>query len=416
MLPECYLGSHGSARRYPQPGPRPGVCSAGLSGRGRSFRHMNDGRNRRQAKQARRDARRRAMRPVTEPSRVEVVREALNATHPLDMLLLVGSMIEVLLPHEFSFRAKLSQERPDADSLIDDAASVSGPEYTAVLTLVSEMAVGDVNVQQRCREVASARPGAVPRWITDLADLTVGRAIRVTDVFGDLDDVLFDVRLADGREITCGVLIDHLEFSTVKDVGIWDKPLDAVLALIESSELDGQTVEMSTADARAWIEQAFGKCIARCVRDRRPGFSAVVKWLAARLPDGGREHQGGDPDRRAADAVEAFFASAEGERFELDEFGEVLEELITMGTGDPLRWSAFRIIYAIGDLPDDRYEPMKTLLRLPALLRAFIPFVHERSGIGADLTAQTLAMIDDVQKGFEDRIRGGWREYWDHTG
>ena len=195
------------------------------------------------------------------------MRGALNAPHPLDMLLLVGSMIEVLLPHEFSFGAKLSQQRPDVDSLIDDAAAVSGPEYTAVLTLVSEMAVGDEIVQQRCREVATARPDAVPRWITDLTNLAVGRAIRVTDVFGDLDDVLFDVRLADGREITCGVLIDHLEFSTVKDVGIWDKPLDAVLALIESPELDGQTVEMSTSDARAWIEQAFGKCIARRVRD-----------------------------------------------------------------------------------------------------------------------------------------------------
>lgn len=94
----------------------------------------------------------------------------------------------------------------------------------------------------------------------------------------------------------------------------------------------------------------------------------------------------------------------------------MLDELIAMGTGDPLRWSAFRIIYAVGDLPDGRDEPMETLLRLPALLRAFVSFAHERSGIGAGLTAQTLAMIDEVQKGFEDRIRGGWREYWDHAG
>lgn len=66
---------------------------------------MNDGRKRRQAKQARRHARRRAVRPVTEASRVEVVLEALNGQHPLDMLLLVGRMIEVLLPHQFSYRA-----------------------------------------------------------------------------------------------------------------------------------------------------------------------------------------------------------------------------------------------------------------------------------------------------------------------
>lgn len=338
---------------------------------------------------------------------------ALSAEHPLDMLLLVGRMIEVLLPHQFSYRTKLSPQRPDPNSLIDDAAAVSGPEYTAVLRLVAEMAVGDENVQQRCREVVAARPDPVPRWIDDLPDLTVGRAVRLTDTFGDLDDVLFDVRLADGREITCGVLIDHLEYSTVKDVGIWDKPLNAVLALLESWEWVGHPMEMTTADARAWIEQAFGKCIARKVRDRRPGYSAVVKWLAARLPEGGRQYQGSNADQGAAEVVESFFASPGGERFDLDKFGEVLEELIAMGTGDPLRWSAFRIIYAVGDLPDDRYEPMETLLRLPALLRAFVPFAHERSGIGAELTTQTLAMIDEVQKGFEDRIRGGLQEYWD---
>jgi hypothetical protein len=278
-------------------------------------------------------------------------------------------MIEVLLPHQFSYRAVLSQQRPDPDSLIDGAAAVSGPEYTAVVTLVAEMAVGDENVQQRCREVVVARPDPVPRWIEDLPDLTVGRAVRVSDTFGDLDDVLFDVRLADGREITCGVLIDHLEYSTVKDVGIWDKPLDVVLVLIESSELGGQAMEMSRADARAWIEQAFGKFIARKVRDRRPGYSAAVKWLDARLPDGGRQYQGGDPDQSAAEVVEAFFASPDGERFNSEEFGEVLAELIAMATGNPLRWSAFRIIYAVGDLPDG-----------------------------------------------EEQIRGGWREYWDTAG
>lgn len=83
-----------------------------------------------------------------------------------------------------------------------------------------------------------------------------------------------------------------------------------------------------------------------------------------------------------------------------------------MRSGDPQRWSAFRVIYAIGDLPDGRDEPLETVLRLPALLRAFVRYAHERSGISAELTAQTLAMIDEVQKGFEDRIRGGLQEYW----
>lgn len=199
------------------------------------------------------------------------------------------------------------------------------PHYAAVVTLLGEMAFGDKQFQQWCREEVATRPVALPRWITDLPDLTVGRAMRLTDAFGDLDEVLFEVRLADGRAITCAVLIDHLEYSTVKDVGIWDKPLNAVLVLLESWEWVGHPMEMTTADARAWIEQAFRLGIARRVRARRPGFSAVAKWLAARLHDGGQQYQGGNPDESAADVVEAFFASPEAERFGVAEFGEVLE-------------------------------------------------------------------------------------------
>ncbi|MGW0157801.1 hypothetical protein ACWDUN_00625 [Mycobacterium sp. NPDC003323] len=142
----------------------------------------------------------------------------------------------------------------------------------------------------------------------------------------------------------------------------------------------------------------------------------MVKWLASRLPEGGQQYQGDDADQSAADVVEAFFASPEGRRFGYAEFGEVLEELIGMRSGDPQRWSAFRVIYAIGDLPDGRNEPVETVLRLPALLRAFVPFAHQRSGIGAESTAQTLAMIDEVQKGLEDRVRGGLQQYWDAAG
>lgn len=150
------------------------------------------------------------------------------------MLLVVGKLIELLLPHEFSYRARISNERIDPTQLIDEAAVVRAPHYAEVVTLLGEMAVGDECFQQWCRDEVAARSVVVPRWITDLPDLMVGRAMRLTDAFGDLDEILFEVRLADGHAVTCGVLIDHLEYSTVKDVGIWDKPLNAVLVLLES--------------------------------------------------------------------------------------------------------------------------------------------------------------------------------------
>ncbi|MGW0157800.1 hypothetical protein ACWDUN_00620 [Mycobacterium sp. NPDC003323] len=217
------------------------------------------------------------------------MRSASTAEHPLDMLLFVGRMIEVLLPREFSYLASLSKERLDPPQLIDEAAAARPPDYTAVVTLLGEMAVGDEHFQQRCREEVAARTDAVPRWITDLPGLTVGRAIQLTNAFGDLDEVLFEVRLTDGRAITCGVLIDHLEYSTVKDVGIWDKPLNAVLVRLESWEWVGHPREMTTADARAWIEQAFrlghcppgqGKTSGVLGGGQVAGFSAARRWAA----------------------------------------------------------------------------------------------------------------------------------------
>ena len=70
----------------------------------------------------------------------------------------------------------------------------------------------------------------------------------------------------------------------------------------------------------------------------------------------------------------------------------------------------------LNDFPDDWDKPLETLLRLPARLRAIVPFVHARSGIREDPTAESLAAIDKAQTSVEDRVRHGLREYWDKRG
>lgn len=164
---------------------------------------MNDGRKWRQAKQARRGTRRRATRPEPVLSMIHFVRGALDSGHPSEMLSLVGVMVETLMPHEFSYPK--DGERIDLISYIDAIAGMPVPEYTALLAVFAEMAVADVDLQRRCRKEVALRSDALPQWIRELPTLEV---YRVVDVYGDNDQVMLGVRVADGREMACGVVID----------------------------------------------------------------------------------------------------------------------------------------------------------------------------------------------------------------
>lgn len=328
---------------------------------------MSDGRKRRQAKQARRDVRRRATRPEPVPSMVEFIRKALGAGHPAEMLGLVGVMVETLMPHEFSYPK--DEEHIDATPHIDAIAGLPFPEYTALLTVFAEMAVGDANLQDRCRNAVASRADSLPQWIVELPKLEVYRTVRVADALGDSDQVTLGVRLADGHELTCGVVIDHMGVSTVRDLGLWRAGLDAVLDRIDRSDGTLNVVDLSQDDARAWIEQGFKYDMIPLV-EKRPGVRAVLRWLLTQPPGGGQPFERSGKDWQAvSQLMDEFFASSAGRRFDRAEFEEVLEELMDGGTGDALRWSAYRIIYTFRGFPDDdRERSLDTLLRVPALL------------------------------------------------
>ncbi|MHA3022958.1 hypothetical protein ACXPWS_22200 [Mycobacterium sp. BMJ-28] len=345
---------------------------------------------------------------------VEMVRNALDAGHPSEMLGLVGVMVETLMPHVFSYPHR--EDRIDPNPAIDAISSQMVPEYTAVLALLAEIAVGDENVQSRCRKALTLRADAVPQWIAGLSRLEVYGAIRLMEALGDCDQIMFGVRLVDGQELTCGVLIDHVKWSMASDVAVWPASMESVLARIDLASRDGRVVDMTPADARAWIEKGIENAIVPRTVVKQPGCRAVARWLIAQLPTGGESFQREKHDWQAAsELMDTFFESPTGKRFDSAEFGEVLESLMEMGTGDPLRWSASRISFTMRDFPTDWEQQWETLLRVPALLRAFVPFAHSRSGIRAELTAETLAAIDDVQMSVEERVSNGLRGYWDRA-
>jgi hypothetical protein len=111
--------------------------------------------------------------------------------------------------------------------------------------------------------------------------------------------------------------------------------------------------------------------------------------------------------------VRSFFASRSGARFKLLYTEELLQELIESGSGDPLRWSAARIARVLDGTPFyDEHVPLMSVLEIPELLRAFVPFAHSQSGIRDELTAKALAVIDEKGPVYRRAVLEK-AEYWE---
>ncbi len=127
----------------------------------------------------------------------------------------------------------------------------------------------------------------LPRWITALPRVDVYRAVRRTNVFGDVDELVIGMRLDGGHELTVGVQIDHNLWSSVADAGALPDPIDEVLARLAETSSDTEVSEMSLADARVWIEDALNKPTLAPKTETWPLSRPLVRWLVGRLPEGG---------------------------------------------------------------------------------------------------------------------------------
>ncbi|PRC47581.1 hypothetical protein C6A85_84215, partial [Mycobacterium sp. ITM-2017-0098] len=145
---------------------------------------MNDGRRRRKAKQARRDARRsKAAEPETSepetsepetfepvipedaPPLLDGVRHALQSGHPLDLLGMASLLIEATKPDPLAFlKSGQQREQIDLDRLVDSFIGVQVRETTALLTVFAEL-VDDEDLRLRCRDEAAARHDDLPPWL-----------------------------------------------------------------------------------------------------------------------------------------------------------------------------------------------------------------------------------------------------------
>ncbi len=341
-----------------------------------------------------------------EASLIDEVRQAL-AGHPLELLGLVSVLIEATRPDQLAGLPPHPQgDTVDLTSLLDGLIGVRIGETTALLAVLAEL-VDDADMRDRCRREVAARRDSLPGWIADLCDVEVYKAVRMTHVLGDGDEVLIGARLASGDELTCAAFVDHNSESVVKDAFLVPEPIDTVVGLgIErNTDPDTSFVDMSAADARAWLDHGLRHGLALTEQSESwPACRPMLRWLVRQLPVGGSAHQSpGWARGQIAELCGQFFASAQGARFSRGDHGTLLEELLS--GGDPLRWGVPRIEQLLGE---PRYGsvgvPVEVALAAPELLRCFVPFAHARGGIRDELTAEALDAIDSIAPAYREAL------------
>lgn len=358
-----------------------------------SVRVMSDKRRARRAKQVRRDARRAKKRNLenrTEPTLTNIVRRAMARGHPAYLLDLASRAIHAA-----------QRDTSRLDNILTNLIGMRNRETSALLAVVAELLVDEPAAQLRCRQELAERNDHLPRWISALPRVQAYRAVRRTHVLGDADELVIGARLDGHHELTVAVEIDHNMLSGIVDGGVVPDPIDEALARVAESSTDTDVVEMSLADARAWIENAFIKPTFMPTADNWPLYRPLVQWLVQRLPEGGT-HRSRAVDWKATEELcDAFFATDAAAPFTDHSHRDLLLELLD-DDRDPSRWSAARVEGAIGGTQYfDDWIPLEVALDAPDLLRAFIPFAHAQSGIRDELTSQTVAVLDELRSSYK---------------
>ena len=191
-----------------------------------------------------------------------------------------------------------------------------------MLAVMAEL-LDDELTRARLRHEVSQRGHQLPRWLARLPEVDVYQTTEMVHVLGDGDDLLLGVRLADGRELTAVVYVDHNVGTIVKDAFFADRSIDELIRLgHEKAEPDTDWLPLDPADARARVTE----CIARAEQvvppfetETWPTSRPLVEWLVRQLPEGGTPYvmrEWRDDERDAV--AERFLDSEPGRPFDDD--------------------------------------------------------------------------------------------------
>ena len=354
-----------------------------------------------------------SVRPDDQPL-FQALRDALRSDHPLALLELVSGLIAVADP-AYSNPMAGKGDGPGLDELVESLIGTSFAQTTAALAVIRALVSDQVMASRIDRELATRRQ-PLPDWLGALGNTRADPDVWfLTHVLGDGDDYFFGATLPGGYQLTALVYVDHNMGSVAKDGFVIPAPITTVVERIQQSTKSGQTLTpFDPADARAMVDKAIdhgSRIFPPLESDSWPMCRPLVEWLVRMQPAGGVVPERKEWTEKQTAAIAAdFFASRFGVGVDTVDTRDLLDSVLwfatSWGPGDPYRWSPVNVEILLVDWAPRKIMADKGFLaQLPNLLRAFIAYCHNRQGISAPLTAETLTSVDRWQGEFQRMIR-----------
>lgn len=298
------------------------------------------------------------------------------------------------------------------DELILQMAA-GGRFETSAAALAMATLLGEAELRRQVRREIAEHGQVLPRWLAELHHAEpFQRAVEVSTVFRDVDQLLVNVTAPGGFPLTAVVLVDNELGAFAADAVVADVPLDeAVHITLEDAGEDAAARDISPADARARIEDAIREL------DLGPGTGGyeswaqsrpLVEWIVSLLPAGGTvEGLPGLSVEELEAIVERFLASPFGPTWSGESLRPLVEEIVTAGSGngigDPLVWSPANVRKLLTE-PYAVDDTTPSLHRTPELLRDLIRYGHAERGLRPELTAGALAAVDASAELFREFV------------
>ena len=346
---------------------------------------------------------------------VQEIRRALRSDEPLDLLALVGGLLEATDPRNRDPFSE-NERATTREQLLESFIGTPFAETTAAL-MVWRSLIGDEITKARIDRELTNRRHPMPLWLNGLEHAVAEpRVFLLTHVLKDGDDYLFAVTLPTGHCLSALVYIDVNMGQVVKDAFVVPESLDDLVIKLGGlmNDRDQSLTRTDPAHGRAEVEKAIATAALfwpPITSDSWPMCRPLVEWIVRMQPDGGQAKDVVEwSDKDLAEIADDFFASRFGRSIDGEDERDLMDNILWFASSysgdDPYRWSNVRVEILLEDwFPRKIVAPTAQLAKMPDVLRAYVRYCHDVQGIRTDLTAHTLAAIDHHEPEYQRLIR-----------
>ena len=348
------------------------------------------------------------------PELVGGIRPVLAAPTPFELRVQASGFVEIATERPMDRLGPERMGRVDGPELLGSLVDAGWPELI-VLGKAMAMLLPDSAVVRRLR--IQPLPSDAPGWASTMDTIEITGTFVQTDPHGDGENMWVCVRWPHGSEATAVLFVDHNMGTVLKDAFLIPADAGDVMAMMRDVSDDViDLAPIDPADLRArvtWSIERGDRTVPVLETETWPMCRPLVEWIVAHLPDGGRGWE--FPEWTQAERetlIDDFMASPFATRCPLpnDRVASIVDHFIwhgcDFGSGDPLRWSPVVIELVLADwFPRKIYGLTEAEVdAVPAILEQFVTYAHQRHGIDARATNETLSAIVVFEDDFFDAM------------